>query len=255
MPIDPRSDRPVYHQIADELRDRILARALAPGEKLPSETELVAAYGTTRTTVRQALRVLASEGLTFSRRGVGVFVRGRGSLRPRMAQERFARRHRQAGMAALAWEAEQQGKAWRAEILELGEVPAPTLVAARFAIPEGEPVFVRRRRIWVDEVPMQLADSYFLRHMAAGTRITQEDTGPGGVYARLEERGHRLTRFTEDLSFRMPTPGEVRSLDLPAGVPVVDLVRVAYAAKQAVEVLVSVLAGDKHVFSYEIPAD
>lgn len=254
MPIDPRSDRPIYHQIADELRDRILRGALAPGEKLPSETELVAAYGTTRTTVRQALRVLASEGLTFSRRGVGVFVRGRGPLR-RMTHERFARRHRQAGMAALAWEAEQQERAWRAELLELGEVPAPTLVAARFAIPEGEPVFVRRRRIWVDEVPMQLADSYFLRHMAAGTRITQEDTGPGGVYARLEERGHRLTRFTEDLSFRMPTPGEVRSLDLAGGVPVVDLVRVAYAGEQPVEIFVSVLAGDKHVFSYEIPAD
>ncbi|MGH8900156.1 MAG: UTRA domain-containing protein [Egibacteraceae bacterium] len=129
------------------------------------------------------------------------------------------------------------------------------MVAARFAIAEGEPVFVRRCRIWVDEVPMQLADSYFLRHMAAGTRIAQEDTGPGGVYARLEEQGHQLTRFTEDMSFRMPMPGEVRNLDLARGVPVVDLVRVAYAGQQPVEVFVSVLAGDKHVFSYEIPAE
>lgn len=254
MPIDHRSDRPLYHQIADELRDRIRGGALAPGQKLPSESELVAAYGTTRTTVRQALRVLAAEGLVESRRGVGVFVRGPGPLR-RMTHERFARRHRQAGKAALVWEAEQQGRAWRAEILELAEVPAPRLAAARFTIPEGEPVFVRRRRIWIDEVPMQLADSYFLRHMAAGTRITQEDTGPGGVYARLEEQGHRLTRFTEEMSFRMPTPSEVRSLDLSGGVPVVDLVRVAYSGEQPVEVLVSVLAGDKHVFSYEIPAE
>lgn len=254
MPIDQRSDRPIYLQIADELRDRIVGGALGPGEKLPSESELVGAYGTTRTTVRQALRVLASEGLTEPRRGVGVFVRVRGPLR-RMTYERFARRHRQAGKAALVWEAEQQGRAWRAELIELAEVPAPSLVAARFAIPEREPVFVRRRRIWIDEVPMQLADSYFLRHMAAGTRITEEDSGPGGVYARLEEQGHRLTRFTEDLSFRMPTPSEVRSLDLAGGVPVVDLVRVAYSDEQPVEVFVSVLAGDQHVFRYEIPAD
>lgn len=172
-----------------------------------------------------------------------------------MTLERFARRHRQAGKAALAWEAEQQGRAWRAEILELAEVPAPPLVAACFAVSEGELIFVRRRRIWIDEVPAQLADSYFLRHMAAGTRITQEDTGPGGVYARLEEQGYQLTRFTGELSFRMPTPGEVRGLDLARGVPVVDLVRVAHAGSQPVEVLVSVLAGDKHIFSYEIPAD
>jgi GntR family transcriptional regulator len=102
---------------------------------------------------------------------------------------------------------------------------------------------------------MQLADSYFLRHVAAGTRIMQEDTGPGGIYARLEEQGYQLSRFTEELSFRMPTPDELRSLDLTGGVPVVALIRVAYSGEQPVEVFVSVLAGDKHVFSYEIPAD
>jgi len=129
------------------------------------------------------------------------------------------------------------------------------LVAARFLIPQGEPVFVRRRRIWIDEVPMQLADSYFLPHMAVGTRIAQEDTGPGGVYSRLEEQGYQLTRFTEELSFRMPTPDEAHRLDMAHGVPVVDLVRVAYSHEQPVEVFVSVLAGDKHIFSYEISAD
>lgn len=35
VPIDHRSDRPVCHQIADELRDRILSGAFAPGQKLP----------------------------------------------------------------------------------------------------------------------------------------------------------------------------------------------------------------------------
>ena len=121
-------------------------------------------------------------------------------------------------------------------------------------VAEGEPLFVRRRRMWIDDTPTQLADSYFPVELARGTPITQEQTGPGGVYARIEEAGHTLTRFTEELAFRMPTPEESHSLHLGAGVPVVDLVRVAYAGDTPVEVFVSVLAGDKHVFQYEFDA-
>ena len=74
------------------------------------------------------------------------------------------------------------------------------------------------------------------------------------MYARLEEAGHTLTRFTEELSFRMPTPEEARGLYLGTGVPVVDLIRVAYAGDEPVEVFLSVLAGDKHVFQYGFDA-
>jgi GntR family transcriptional regulator len=251
--IDPRSDRPFYQQIADQLRDQIRSGALAAGQKLPSERELMEQYDTTRATIRAALRVLTIEGLAEPRKGVGVFVRERGPIR-RLGVERFARRHRQAGKAAMAVEVEREGRTWRGEVLELGEVPAPTDVAARLEVEEGEPVFVRRRRMWIDDQPTQFADSYFKADMVRGTQITQEQSGLGGVYARLEEAGHKLTRFTEELAFRMPTPEEARGLHLGTGVPVVDLIRVAYAGDEPVEVFVSVLAGDKHVFQYEFDA-
>jgi len=184
---------------------------------------------------------------------VGVFVRERRLIR-RLSTDRFARHHRKAGKAAMAVEVEREGRTWRGEVLELGEVPAPLDVATRLEVAEGEPVFVRRRRMWIDDLPTQLADSYFKPDMVRGTLITQQETGPGGVYARLEEAGHTLTRFTEELAARMPTPEEARGLQLGAGVPVVDLVRVAYSGQEPVEVFVSVLAGDRHVFQYEFDA-
>jgi GntR family transcriptional regulator len=169
--------------------------------------------------------------------------------------DRFARRHRQAGKAAFAAEAEREGRSWRAEVLHLGEVPSPTVVAAHLGIEESEVVFVRKRRMWIEDYPMSLADSYFPLDIAKGTAIRQEDTGPGGVYARIEEQGLRLTRYEEELKARMPTPDEIRSLHLPSGTPVLDLIRVAYAGDRPVEVLVSVVAADKHVFHYVFPAD
>ena len=64
---------------------------------------------------------------------------------------------------------------------------------------------VRRRRYLADGEPMELATSYVPWELAEGTPITEPNTGPGGIYARLEERGHRLKRFSEEVTARMPT--------------------------------------------------
>jgi GntR family transcriptional regulator len=252
--IDPRADRPVYQQIADRLRDAITRGELVPGHKLPSERELMDHYGAARETVRRALRVLMSEGRVETQRGVGVFVRQPGPIR-RMSMDRFSRRHRDAGKAAFAAEAEREGRTWRTELLELAEVDAPADVAARLGLDDPAKAFVRRRRMWIDDTPMSLADSYFPLDIAEGTQIRHEDSGPGGVYSRIEEKGLQLTRFEEELTARMPTPDEIRSLDLSPGTPVLDLIRTAYSDDRAVEVLVSVVAADKHIFHYEFRAD
>lgn len=68
--------RPAYRQVADELRSQIMRGALAAGARLPSESELTGMFGVSRSTVREALRVLASQHLIETRRGVqgGSFV-------------------------------------------------------------------------------------------------------------------------------------------------------------------------------------
>lgn len=68
--------RPAYRQVADELRHQIVGGALTTGERLPNETELGRAFGVSRSTVREALRVLASQHLIETTRGIqgGSFV-------------------------------------------------------------------------------------------------------------------------------------------------------------------------------------
>jgi DNA-binding FadR family transcriptional regulator len=75
-PARPGRVRPAYHRVADELRSRIVAGALACGERLPNETDLGRSFGVSRSTVREALRVLASQHLVTTLRGVhgGSFV-------------------------------------------------------------------------------------------------------------------------------------------------------------------------------------
>ncbi len=63
--------RPVraYESIVEQVEDRVFRGLLRPGERLPSERDLMGQFSVSRSTVREALRVLESDGLVRSRPG------------------------------------------------------------------------------------------------------------------------------------------------------------------------------------------
>ena len=71
-----RRVRPAYSQVAGQIRELIMSGELAPGDRLPNEGAMATQFGVSRTTVREALRVLSSQGLVITERGVsgGTFV-------------------------------------------------------------------------------------------------------------------------------------------------------------------------------------
>jgi GntR family transcriptional regulator len=252
--IDPASDRAVYRQIADHLRDAIGRGSLGQGDQLPSEAQLVSHYGVTRATARNALRLLQDEGLATAEHGRGVYVRTRPPVR-RLASDRFSQRHRKEGKAAFLAEAEQAAATPGVDMIKVKEGRTPADIADRLRIGDDDRVVIRSRRYSLDGRPVETAVSYIPADLAKGTPIADPNPGPGGIYARLEEQGHTLERFTEDVTARMPTPEETRALGLPAGVPVFRLIRTAYDMDgRAVEVCDTVMAADACLLSYELPA-
>jgi DNA-binding FadR family transcriptional regulator len=61
--------RKAYEQVADQLRALIVSGTLAPGERLPIESALARDFGVSRATIREALRVLAAQGLVRTAKG------------------------------------------------------------------------------------------------------------------------------------------------------------------------------------------
>lgn len=250
--LDPTSDRAVFRQIADQLREAIDKGKFAEGDKLPSETELVEHYGVSRMTVRNALSVLQGEGLVVSEHGKGVYVRPRPPVR-RLASDRFARRHREQGKSAFIMEADAAGSHPSVDSLEIKEERPSQDIATRLGGPRK--VLARRRRYLLDGRPVEFATSYLPLDLARGTPIAEPNPGPGGIYARLEELGHRLDHFEEEIRARMPAPTEVKSLHLATGVPVIHLIRTAYDTDgRAVEVCDTIMAADAYVLAYQLPA-
>jgi GntR family transcriptional regulator len=252
--VDPASDRAVYKQIADHLRDAIGGGRLAEGGQLPSEAQLMAHYGVARMTVRNALRLLQDQGLITAEHGRGVYVRARPPVR-RLASDRFARRHRKEGKAAFTVEAEHEGATPLVDMIKVTEVKPPADIAGKLGLGASGKTVVRSRRYLLDGRPVETAVSYIPAGLARGTPISDPNPGPGGIYARLEEAGHTLERFTEEVAARMPTPAEARALRLAPGVPVFRLIRIAYDTDgRPVEVCDTVMAADAYVLSYDLPA-
>jgi GntR family transcriptional regulator len=252
--IDPAGDRAVYKQIADHLRAAIAQGRLREGDQLPSEAQLMTHYGVARMTARNALRLLQDQGLITAEHGRGVYVRARPPVR-RLASDRFAQRHRKEGKAAFNVEAEQHGATPQVDMISVTETTPPAEVVDRLRLSDDSPVVIRSRRYLLDGRPVETAVSYIPADLARGTPITDPNPGPGGIYARLEEQGHTLERFTEEVAARMPTPEEARRLALPPGVPVFRLIRTAYDLDgRAVEVCDTIMSAEAYVLNYELPA-
>lgn len=103
-------------QVADQLGAEILQARWLPGDKLPTEAQMVGQFGVSRTVVREAVSRLKSLGLVDSRQGSGVFVSTRLPFAPLNFEARQAaskeaviqmvevRRALEAEVAALAAE-------------------------------------------------------------------------------------------------------------------------------------------------------
>jgi GntR family transcriptional regulator len=238
---------PAYRQLAADLRQAILRGEHPEGGVLPKIIDLAAQYGISKQTAREAISELEGEGLVE-------VVRRRGTVvRPRPARRRIAR-SRQVHRDERGYYFDPSAQTWIAlEPPTISWAAAPHDIAALLGVPIDEDVLVRNRLMGDPDAraPMQLATSYLPASVARGTRLAERDTGPGGIYDRLEEGGHLLA-WEESVSARMPTPDEALRLHLPKGVPVLRIVRTATRDGLTVEVNDTRMSADAFEVGYQI---
>ncbi|MFF0833772.1 GntR family transcriptional regulator [Streptomyces sp. NPDC003344] len=244
--------RPKYQRIADSLREAIQSGEYGPGDRLPGENELMAAHGVARMTARQALSVLRDEGVAEARKGAGVFVRAFRPLRRRGIQRLS---EQQWGSGRSIWSADIENRALEVDQVTVSEEAAPDRISAVLDLAEEETVCVRRRRFVLEGKPVLLATSYLPTSVVAGSAITQEDTGPGGTYARLAELGYKPVHFREEIRSRMPSKDEAAQLRMSSGTPVILICRTAFADEgRPVEINEMTLDAASYILEYDFDA-
>ena len=251
----PVTEQPIWAGIANDLREKIDGGEYAAGDTLPSEDDLAAIYGVSRNTIRTALEKLTQQGLLDrgqGRRGRQVrkhkpiLFHGMLSESPERLEQRRA-----AGMDAWRADVADQGHDGRASITVAIEEAAPE-IARRLKLEAREAVVVRRRIRTVDGELHNSADTYYPHWLAGGTAIEHPADIRQGTIALLCELGYPQLRFRDELTTRMPVPGEDAKLAIPPGVPVLVQYRTGYSNNDLpIKVTVTIWPGDRAGLVYE----
>ncbi|MFD8932387.1 GntR family transcriptional regulator [Streptomyces mirabilis] len=238
--------------IAAELKQAIERGDYGPGDRLPGENALAAQYDVASLTARRALRILRTEGLIETKKGAGARVISFHPIRRRGIQ-RLARG--QWGSGKTVWLADDHRAPDVDKITVLEDVAPPQHVSEVLELAADETVCVRSRRYIMEGRPVMVAKSYLPHSLVAGSPITQADTGPGGIYARLADLGHAPARFREEIRVRMPSAEEAAQLAIPTDRTVIKLARTAFDAEgRAVEINEMTMDSAAYVLDYEFDA-
>jgi GntR family transcriptional regulator len=225
---------PKYVRLAQTLQGRIEDGTYPPGSRVPSENQLVQAFGMSRPTVVRALELLKRDGWLESRQGFGTIVRGR----PEVVEQKDQR-----GREAL----ERDESSVQGRLVQVEQVPVPPRVASILGVPKRTKVLVRRLLVEQDGEPVELSSSYFPAGLADGTELAVSSPLREGQRAHLETRKKvRFDHVTERVSARLPNQEEAELLAMPQGEPVLSVLVVACdVAGQALQVTDVLLPADR----------
>lgn len=185
----------LWRQLHDSLRDQISTGTLQPGDRLPSEPELMAAHHIrSRATVATAVRALAAEGLIDRQRR----VRRRDPIEIRVTAT--------------------ESLTWQEDVQRAGRITGPPQISVTI---KGDRL-IRRVLRDLDGEPHNVAEWTFPLEVAQGTRLAYDYDIPEGSVRYLEE-GLGWDHMEQVTAFeaRMPSPVETDALRIPPGVPVI----------------------------------
>jgi len=204
IPLARDSHVAMYRQLAERLRDAIARGDYRPGDRIPTEPQLIRRFGVSRITARQAVDALARDRLVIRKQGKGTFVAG-----PVVHHDLLELR-------GIYDELVAQGLEPQMRLLEFGQATPPARIAGRLG------TGLRKLKPFA-------VGSMYLDTGRAGLTREQVDRNP--TYSILEKILHeRIARADVSIRYERASADLARPLGLPKGTPLMVFERVSYNA-------------------------
>jgi len=217
-------------RIADHVVGRIVSGEWQPGDRIPSENDLVATFGVSRMTVHHALRDLTARGFLVRRSGSGTFVAEPGAY---VAEYRHL---------DVIEEIAERGGRYRAEVLRRDLRPAMASEAEAFGIAIGEAIFHAVVLHYEDDLPLELEDRLIAPRFLPDAMAV--DLSARTLFSRLMlvrpyREGSEVVRAVTG------SEEERRLLDAAPGLPCLEVSRRTWSPEGVVTVARMLRAGER----------
>ncbi len=232
---------PLYYQLKELLLDFI------HHEKaytiIPTETELCEHFDISRSTVRQALGELSSEGYLERHKGKGTMIL------PKKIKQEFLE-----VLESFNDEMQEKGLTPNTKVLELELVFPPTVVATGLQVPQGERVVHLKRLRGIDSEPIVLVSTYLPIHDYPLIGLLDDDLEKESLYHLMRTKyGVEIESSRRVLEIRLASEAEAKLLQIAPLNPVHYIETTSFDEKGApVEFSKARYRGDKNSFVIEI---
>lgn len=198
----------ILEQASQILRKRIREGVYAPGERLPSESELADEMGISRTTLRAAMAALVAEGLVVRRQGAGTYVNKR-ALEVTTHLQKFW---------SFIRTIQDSGRDPSVRQLFAGERVADQHVASKLELEPGQGVFVLERLFLADATPV-IHSTNIVPLKLLTTRFDSQELIESIQDFLRRHAGQEIAYSTSDIRAVLPPSEIAKALSLEDGQP------------------------------------
>lgn len=238
--LNRESKIPLYHQLYELLRAKILNGEWPPGTLLPAESELQATYQVSQITVRQALDNLVSDGLIYRQRGRGSFV-----AQPAI-QTTLTR------ITSFTEDMHRRGYKPSSQTIYTDLAPATVSIAEKLEIDPGEELVQLNRLRYADGEPLSIEQSSLVHRYCPG--VLDRNYEQHSLRETLHhEYGIELVRAAESIRALNADDEKARLLSVEPNDALLAIERVSFSqADVPVEWLQIFYRADRYVLYAEL---
>ena len=237
--LDKQSPIPIYIQIEEQLKRRILAGEFEVGTAIPSERDLTESFGVSRMTLRQAVTNLVNDGLLVREKGRGTFVAS-----PKVEQPLN-------GLTSFTEDMKARGMVPSNKLINFKKVSPEADIAKELELLEGEEVFLVERIRYADEKPMAIERTFLPVKLFPQLN---EEALKGSLYSIIEEQQQlKISHASQQMEAALvkKEDAELLKIGMPSAILIME--RVSYLNDgKPFEVVRSTYRADRYKFITDI---
>ncbi|MFN2188419.1 MAG: GntR family transcriptional regulator [Candidatus Promineifilaceae bacterium] len=238
--LNRESKIPLYHQLYEILRAKILNGEWQPGDLMPAESELQSTYQVSQITVRQALDNLVGDGLIYRQRGRGSFV-AQPAIQTTLTH-----------ITSFTEDMHRRGYQPSSQTIRTELVPASAAIAKKLGIDPGDELVQLNRLRYADGKPLSIEQSSLVHQFCPG--VLDNDYEQNSLREALHRQyGIEITRAEESIRAVNADDEQARLLNIELNDALLAIDRISYSqADIPIEWLQIFYRSDRYVLYVEL---